>query len=100
MLRDIVAETLSTEGDMEVVDEVLDDDSLTCSLEHSDVVIVGTDDPSLAARLLEEHPHLKVLAVRGHGRESLLYQLRPQRVSLGEISPQKLIDEIRKATRA
>jgi DNA-binding NarL/FixJ family response regulator len=99
MLRDIVAESLASEPDMEIVAEVLDASSLPASVKCSNthVVVIGRDDSLLAARLLNECPRVKVLVVASHGRESWLYELRPQRVALGEISPQKLIQEIRKA---
>ena len=101
MLRDIIAETIAMEPDMEVVAEVPDASSLMSSFERTEVgvVVVGRDDPSLASMLLAQHPQLKILAVANHGRESSLYEMRPQREPLGEISPQRLVEEIRKAAR-
>jgi DNA-binding NarL/FixJ family response regulator len=99
MLRDIVRETLAAERDMEIVGEVTDVNSLRDWLEHDDtcLVIFGGEDPTVAATLLTECSPPRVLALSG--RESWLYELRPQRVSLGEISPTRLVEEIRKATR-
>jgi DNA-binding NarL/FixJ family response regulator len=98
MLRDIVAGILVPEPDLEVVAETAAVNGLPDAVSRfgADVVIVGRDDPSLATTLMEGAPRIKVLAVTAGGRESWLYELRPQRVSLGEISPQRLVDEIRK----
>jgi DNA-binding NarL/FixJ family response regulator len=99
MLRDIVIETLAAEPDMEVAAEVATADDLLRSVErrNADVVVTRRDDSSLAALLLTRQPQLKVLAVADNGRESSLYEMRPQRVPLGEITPQRLVTEIRKA---
>src|SRR5207247_1437203 len=99
MLRDIVVKTLAAEPDMEVAADVATADDLLRSVErrHADVVVTRRDDSSLAALLLTRQPQLKVLAVADNGRESSLYEMRPQRVPLGEITPQRLVTEIRKA---
>jgi DNA-binding NarL/FixJ family response regulator len=101
MLRDIVAETIAMEPDMEVVAEFSDATSVASSNDRMavEVVVVGRDDRSLADLLLAQHPQLKIFAVANHGRESSLYEMRPQRVPLGETSPQRLVEEIRKAVR-
>jgi DNA-binding NarL/FixJ family response regulator len=99
MLRDIVMETLAVEPDMQVVGEVSTADELLRSVErtHADVVVTGRDDSPLASMLLRKQPQLKVIAVADNGRESSLYEMRPQRVPLGEITPRRLVAEIRQA---
>jgi DNA-binding NarL/FixJ family response regulator len=99
MLRDIVMESLAAEPDMQVAAEVATADDLLRSVERTraDVVVTGRDDSSLASALLRKQPQLKILAVADNGRESSLYEMRPQRVPLGEITPQRLVTEIRKA---
>ncbi|MFI0237557.1 hypothetical protein [Streptomyces sp. NPDC016845] len=49
--------------------------------------------PSLL-RLLLDHPHLRVLVVEGDGRTGSLWQLRPRRIALGELSPHQLIQAV------
>lgn len=93
MLRDIVAGILLEQPDMEVVGGTEALESLRDV--DADVVVIGHDDPALAARLVTGRPCLKVLAVTADGRESCRYELRPERAPLGEISPQRLVDEIR-----
>jgi len=66
-------------------------------------VIVGLDAaelPVVCEELVTSHPQIKVLAVAGDGRGAFLYELRPQTSSLGEVSPQGLVDAIRAATAA
>jgi hypothetical protein len=66
--------------------------------EHdANVVIVGRDDPQLAAVLLKERPRTRLLAVVDDGKQSLLYELQPKRRELGELSPDVLANELRHA---
>jgi hypothetical protein len=97
MLRDIIAGILVEQPDMEIVGGVEAMESLDDVA--ADVVVIGHDDPTLAARLVIDRPSLKVLAVTANGRESCRYQLRPERAQLGEISPQRLVDEVREWVR-
>jgi DNA-binding NarL/FixJ family response regulator len=98
MLRDIVVGVLADQPDMEVVGEETAMNGLpeTVVDAGADVVVIGRDDPSLARTLLERVPRLRVLAVTAGGHDSWLYELLPHRVPLGEISPKRLVEEIRK----
>ena len=72
--------------------------SLRCvERRHADVVVIPSTIHHLPPSLLTRRPQLKVLAVADNGRGSSLYEMRPQRVPLGEITPQRLVMEIRKA---
>ncbi|MFC8130900.1 hypothetical protein [Streptomyces sp. NPDC057302] len=55
----------------------------------------GEADPSAVppslVRLLLDHPHLRILVVEGDGRTGSLWELRPHRIALGELSPHQLI---------
>lgn len=97
MLRDIVAGILVEQPDMEIVGGAVAMKSLADVVDSvaADVVVIGRDEPALAMRLVTDRPCLKVLAVTADGRESCRYELRPQRAALGEISPSRLVDEIR-----
>lgn len=101
MLGDIVAGVLADEPDMEVVGETVVASEFPDAVQETgaDVVVVGRDDPLLAAALLERRPSLRILAVSADARESWLYELCPQRVPLGEISPQRLVSKIRETRR-
>jgi len=101
MLRDIVVGVLADKPNMEVVAEAaaMSEVPETVLETGADVVVVGRDDPPLADTLLERAPGLRILAMTADGRESWLYELCPQRVPLGEISPERLVSEIRQTQR-
>ena len=63
-----------------------------------DVVVLGCNDVELAATLLEQRPHLTVLAVAEEGETAWLYVLTLERTRLGALSPSTLVDAIREAT--
>jgi len=98
LLEEIVSEALSEAPDLAVVGLLRDAGSLTreASLQ-ADVVVLGGDDPALAASALERQPHLAVLAVSEDARGSSLYVLRPERTLIGDLSPQSLVATVRAA---
>jgi hypothetical protein len=99
-LADVIRASLLEHADMQLIDE-------TCSVNHflsagntvtPDVVIVGLDDaslPSFCQPLLYGNPHMKVLAVSMTGNGTALYELRPHRIALGNVTPTGLVDAIR-----
>lgn len=96
MLREIVETVIADEPDLELVtSRAAVDDGGDLELASVDVLITGRDDPAWAAALLRRQPTLRVLALTRGGKEGLLYELRPQRVALGEVSPRQLLAEIR-----
>jgi DNA-binding NarL/FixJ family response regulator len=102
MLRDIVAGVLRAQPDMEVIEAEPGAVSLLqlADLSRPDVVITGFDDPGLARGLLTASPHLRVMAVTGDDGDAWLYELRPYRVHLGEVSPRTLVEQVRRRTAA
>ena len=97
LLGGIVRDAIAREPDLDVVAEreaarlreVVEQD-------EPDFVIVGTDDASAAVRsVVEGRRGVRALEVHSDGRESVLYELRPHRVPLGEISPATLVQTIR-----
>lgn len=96
MLRDAVA----PQGDMEIVGAVADEPNLGTFLENAgaDVVVVKRDGAlkrSTVHELLYQRPRLRIFEIVDRGRRGFLHELRPRRMALGEISPQRLIDAIR-----
>jgi hypothetical protein len=62
-------------------------------------VVVGRDaqtERDSYLQLLLRHPHIKVLAIANNGKSGSLYELRPRRVSLGQISARTLTQAIRR----
>jgi DNA-binding NarL/FixJ family response regulator len=72
---------------------------LPAAKEHrADVVLFGHESTRLSEEcreLLEERPQTRLLAVGNEGRRSTLYELRPYREALGEVSPDELLEAIR-----
>jgi DNA-binding NarL/FixJ family response regulator len=100
ILRDIVVQAVADEPDLEIVALEEHGAALRHTVESSraDFVIAGADyDFREVAQVLEERPRLRVLAVAGHGREAFLYELRPTRTPLGEVSPRTIVEAIRRA---
>jgi DNA-binding NarL/FixJ family response regulator len=101
MLSDIVRDTVANEGDMMVVGEFTERGALLEGLASggADVVILGTSEPEEAAvpyRILATSPHIKVLMLEIRGRRAVIYELRPRRRPLGDVSPQRLVKAIRR----
>ena len=100
MLCDIISEALTGQPDIEVVggcDERMDL-ARASAAEDTDVIVLGLQDaefPEAGVRLFDAHPQLHVLGVAADGRRAFLYELRPHRTALGEVSPQGLVDAIR-----
>lgn len=63
-----------------------------------DVVVLGCNDVELAAALLEQQPHLTVLAVAEEGETAWLYVLTLEQTRLGALSPSTLVHAIKEAT--
>ena len=98
MLREIVDDALSQRRDVRIVDEARNGDSLVDAVDRSGAafVIVSADrvGPAEVCRLLEERPRVKVFAIAGGGRDGCLYELRPNLVLVGDLSPKSLVQTV------
>jgi DNA-binding NarL/FixJ family response regulator len=100
LLREIIREALVPEPDLEVVAEHEGAVDLRAAVERdaADFVIFGDDASDDSVRsLVTASGGVRAIEVRSDGRESVLYELRPHRVSLGEISSETLVRTIRAA---
>ena len=99
LLREIVRDAVAREPDFELVAEHEDAPDVRDTLEHdgADFVIVGSDAAAAAcvSSLVAAQRGMRALELRADGRESVLYELRPHRVPLGEISAETLVRSIR-----
>ena len=102
MLREIVRTHLertpgfAIEAEEPTPDRLLDAVRAT----NAHVVVFGTDSadlPDVGRAVLAERPRVKLLAVTHDGRRTWLFELRPHRQALGEVSPDELADAIRAA---
>jgi len=98
LLREIVREAIVREPDLELVAEHDQTDVRSAvELDDPDFIIVGEGaaaDENVRA-LVGAGRGLRALEVQSDGRESVLYELRPHRISLGEISSETLVRAIR-----
>ena len=98
MTREIIEQAVGGEPDMVIVDGHADHDSLPNAVAGSepDFVISGRDyEFAEVCAVLDERPRLRVLVVVEDGREATLYELRPTRTPLGEVSPRTIVEAIR-----
>ena len=98
LLREIVREAIVREPDLELVaehDEI--DVRAAVELDDPDFIIFGEGAAANGSvrSLVGDGRGLRALEVQSDGRESVLYELRPHRISLGEISSDTLVRAIR-----
>jgi DNA-binding NarL/FixJ family response regulator len=98
MLREIVREIIVREPDLEIVAEhETVDVGEAVERDAPDFVIVGSDAATdeRVRSLVGAHLGFRALEVHSDGKESVLYELRPHRIALGEISSDTLLRAIR-----
>jgi hypothetical protein len=100
MLGGIVADALRDEPDIELVGQLVRGNSFepTAARHLADVLVVGSPEPHDAARadrLLLDGSAARVVLIATSGEDAVLYELRPEKTRLGELSPQGLVDAIR-----
>lgn len=102
MLRDIIHDAVRNAPDVEIVGAIGDEEPFLAGLAsmRADVLILGTsppDDLAFAKEVWGTWPRLKVLTIAHGARSAVLHALRPNKVTLGDVSPQGLVAAIRGA---
>jgi hypothetical protein len=101
--REILSREFAAHPDIEVVDGVATSTDLTRVARTARAEFVITGAARLAAdavgKVLDGCPGVKVLALSESGRQGLLYELRPHRVPLDDLSSAVLLETIRRARR-
>ena len=101
ILNDIIGSVFESAGDIRLIGQAASHSELlelACRL-RPDVVIVGMEEsgpPAFGWDLYINDPLLRVMGVMGEGRQTFVYELRPHRTVLGELSPQELIAAVRR----
>jgi hypothetical protein len=95
LLSEIVGHIVVSMPDMKLVGRIVDGEDLLAAvrLTRANVLVAGqgTDDErEVYAPLLYKRPRLRIIAVAGDGATGLLYEFRPQRIALGEMSADAL----------
>jgi hypothetical protein len=98
MLREIIEHALGEATDVEVLDPQL---ARADAGTAPDVVLLGTDGPhSLnAASVLARYPRARVIAIETSGRHTAVYELKPHRIEVGQLSPAGVVELIRTTVR-
>jgi DNA-binding NarL/FixJ family response regulator len=101
MLLDIISEIVSSEPDLTVVEKIGEGSDVGAAARRvrADVVVVqqSSDEPQTAEAALLSEQQFRVIALADDGHRGFLYELRPHRVPLGEISAGGLVAAIRAA---
>jgi chemotaxis response regulator CheB len=99
LMRDIVEAQLLGEPDMAVVGVACTTDELAREIHDSapDFVLMGAARGRSLEPLFEERPAMRVLAIEPRNADADLYELRPHRVHLGQVSAREIVTAIRAA---
>jgi len=102
LAREMIDAAIATQRDMCVVDVATERDDLLAAARRTqpNFVIVGLEDDTLpddCLQLFDEQPKVKFLGLETNGAHACLYELRPERRPLGDVSPADIVDAIRSA---
>lgn len=98
MLRDIVRDAVVSQPDMRIVGDFGEGHRFLEALEGADVAIIGArqaEDSAVASRMLAASPRIRVVVVATNGRRAVLWEMRPYKVALHDVSPQALVTAVR-----
>jgi DNA-binding NarL/FixJ family response regulator len=105
LLHDVLIDLLASQPDIELIDCTMPFDASPPPPDQKapDVMILSSRHPEndeLPLHLLYSTPQCRVLALRNDARTSFLYELRPHRIFLGELSHDALLAAVRRAVGA
>jgi DNA-binding NarL/FixJ family response regulator len=102
LAREMIDAAVAAQKDMRVVATTADPGELVAAAQtvQPSFVIVGLDGddlPAEALSLFDEQPRLRVLGLEAGAGRAYLWQLRPEKRPLGEMSPAEVVEVIRGA---
>jgi DNA-binding NarL/FixJ family response regulator len=100
LLRDLVRRALDSSDDIASTTATADALEEAVAAAKPDAVIVPLEDASLSGesrRFLEERARVRVLGLGLRDGRAVLYELRPERSELGEVSPDEFAQAVRAA---
>jgi DNA-binding NarL/FixJ family response regulator len=102
LLHELIERAMGAEPDMEIVSrsDSLADFAEVAEREEPDFAIVALTDsrlPGECREFLDERARVKLFGIGPADGQATLYRLRPERVVLGEVSPQEVVAAIRAA---
>lgn len=105
MLSEVIKNLVECQPDMQVVGEVLDPIELLIAARATpvDAIIVTPLDlegePRICRRLLEEHPHLKIVTLSAKGEAAFLYQSNSRKSRIAQPAGKTILAAIRESTK-
>lgn len=101
---EILGATLAGRADVMVVGRAATCEELVAATERegADAAIVGLEDgtlPRALEGLMRDRPRLCMLGLADHGRSAILFEMRPARTALGELSGDQVVDAIHRCAR-
>jgi DNA-binding NarL/FixJ family response regulator len=102
LLRDIVEDAVGSQDDMEILtDRTIVQPGHAEKPAGPDVIVTATADidqsEAAAADWLRWRPESRVLVIETTGRRSVMYEMRPHAVRIGDLSRDQLVEVIRSA---
>ncbi len=99
LLRGILEHAIEVDRGCELLKDVGRDLSTWAEqAQQPDVVILGlsaAEDVALVLALFARWPQAQVITVMHAGDEAAVYELRPRRRALGEVSPAEIVEKMR-----
>jgi DNA-binding NarL/FixJ family response regulator len=104
LLDDVIRQLLDAAPELSVAAESTDLAELQALMARTgaEVVVCGLDEATTAAvsaRVLDPHARVKVIGIHDDGRRAVLWELRPGRREIGDLSVPVLVEAIKPEVR-
>jgi DNA-binding NarL/FixJ family response regulator len=105
IMHDLIEAVLKESPDVSVVAESTNPADVPALVARTgaEVVVCDLDESTasgVGARLFKPHLRVKVIAVQDDGRRAVLWELRPQRRELGDLSSRGFVEMVRQVARS
>jgi DNA-binding NarL/FixJ family response regulator len=105
LLHDVIRDVLDRTPELTVVAEPCDPAELPDVVRRTgaEVVVCVLDEAAaeqVGERVLAPHMRLKLIAIQDDGRQAVLWELRPNRREIGDLSIPLLVDAVRDLIRS
>jgi DNA-binding NarL/FixJ family response regulator len=105
LLRDVIKDVLDRTPELTVVAEPSNPAEFPDVMQRTgaEVVVCGLDEATaeqVSARVLEPRARVKIVAIQDDGRRAVLWELRPNRREIGDLSIPVLVETVRHLIRS
>ena len=99
MLQDMMTDIVAMHTQLMIAGKTPETENICAAAEKTKADVVILNEPTIGQwqnhrELLYSRPNLKVFSITNDGHHFFLYKLRPVRIALGEVSPERLVDAI------